>query len=427
MKHILIFILFISNLLNAQQDTVSGISGYSKHSDTGLTDLVNAAIKTNVNLEPVELEQKLLSARIDQAGYQPSPMLEFMIDDLPVNFSDAGMYKVNYSQPLKLFGKLNAMESLARINSLRPDIQKEALQIELIKMVKENYFMLSVNERLLSFNNEFKEIMNSITGSLEIKYSVGKGSQYDILKSNNEYQKLLLEEIDLSNNKKIFINNLRTLTNIDLPDDFMTKNLNILLKIIPPDMDTAKLISEMKLFNTDYKLLDQQSKENNIETTIAELERKPDMSLLTGYKYNSGKQESFLTFGIGVELPFMPWNDKRIDALISEKIIMEKKINSEVKSLDINLKNELKNIIVKINSSQEKIKYLTEVLIPQTEETFKSSLISYETAANQFIDLLDTYRTLRVNNEMLVEEETNYLILISGLEKLIGKQILTIN
>ena len=114
MKHILIFILFISNLLNAQQDTVSGISGYS---DTGLTDLVNSAIKTNVNLEPVELEQKLLSARIDQAGYQPSPMLEFMIDDLPVNFSDAGMYKVNYSQPLKLFGKLNAMESLARINS----------------------------------------------------------------------------------------------------------------------------------------------------------------------------------------------------------------------------------------------------------------------------------------------------------------------
>ncbi|MBK9333117.1 MAG: hypothetical protein IPM96_12100 [Ignavibacteria bacterium] len=82
---------------------------------------------------------------------------------------------------------------------------------------------------------------------------------------------------------------------------------------------------------------------------------------------------------------------------------------------------------MKINSSQEKIKYLNEVLIPQTEQTFKSSLISYETAANQFIDLLDTFRTLRENNKMLVEEETNYLILISSLEKIIGKQILTVN
>ncbi|MEZ4822518.1 MAG: hypothetical protein R2942_08895 [Ignavibacteria bacterium] len=128
-----------------------------------------------------------------------------------------------------------------------------------------------------------------------------------------------------------------------------------------------------------------------------------------------------------MELPFMPWNEKRIDAMIKEKIIMEKKINSEVKSLEVNLKNELKNIIVMINSSQEKIKYLNEVLIPQTEETFKSSLISYETASNQFIDLLDTYRSLIQNNKMMVEEETNYLILISNLEKIIGVQILTVN
>ncbi|MEZ4822517.1 MAG: TolC family protein [Ignavibacteria bacterium] len=294
MKHILIFILFISNLLIAQQDSTTD---NSKYSYTGLTDLVNAAIKTNVNLEPVDLEQKLLSTKIDQAGYQSSPMFEFMLDDLPVNLSDAGNYKVNYLQPLKLFGKLDAKESLAKINSLRPEIQKEALQIELIKMVKENYFMLSVNERLLSFNDEFKEIMHSITGSLEIKYSVGKGSQYDILKSNNEYQKLLLEEIELNNNKKIFLNNLRTLTNIDLPDDFKTKNLNILLKINPPDLDTTKLISEMRSNNTDYKLLDQQNKENKIETTISELERKPDLNLITGYKYNSGMQESFYHSG----------------------------------------------------------------------------------------------------------------------------------
>lgn len=424
MKRILIFILFVSNLLIAQQDTTPGNYSYS---ETGLTDLVNAAINTNVNLEPVELEKKILSAKIDQAGYQSSPMLQFMVDDLPVNFSNAGNYIVSYSQPLKLFGKLDANESLAKINSLRPEIQKEALQIELIKMVKENYFMLSVSERLLSFNNEFKEIMNSITGSLEIKYSVGKGNQYEILKSNNEYQKLLLEEIDLTNNKKVFINNLRTLTNINLPENFTTKNLGILLKINPPLLDTTQLIAEMRSNNTDYKFLEQQNKENKIETSIAELERKPDLNLLTGYKYKTGIEESFLIFGIGVQLPFMPWNEKRIDAIINEKMIREKRINSEVRSLEVSLKNELKNMIVKINSSQEKIIYLNEVLIPQTEQTFKSALFSYETASNQFIDLLDTYRTLRENNQMLVEEETNYLILISSLEKLIGKQILTIN
>ena len=354
-------------------------------------------------------------------------MLQFIVDDLPVSFNNAGNYLVNYSQPLKLFGKLDEAEKLARVSSLRPVIQREELQNELIKLVKENYFMLSVNERLLSFNDEFKQIINSITGSLEIKYSVGKGSQYEILKSNNEFQKLLLEEIELSNNKKIFINNLRALTNIDLPDDYATKNPGILLNINPPELDTTRLISDMRSNNTDYKFLDQQNEENKIETSITELERKPDLDLITGYKYKSENQGSFLLFSVAVDLPFMPWNEKRIDAMISEKILREKRIKSEERSLEVNLRNELKNSIVKINSSLEKIKYISDVLIPQTEQTFKSSLISYETASIRFIDLLDTYRTLRENNKMLIEEETNYLILISGLEKLIGKQILIIN
>jgi len=199
------------------------------------------------------------------------------------------------------------------------------------------------------------------------------------------------------------------------------------LNIPTIDMDTSKIISEMKLNNTDFKFIDQMLLVNQTEQNIIDLERKPDINLMTGYKYKSDKKASFLMFSVMVELPFMPWNEKRIDAEIQEKIYRDKKINSESKSIELNLKNELKNNIVKINSSLEKIKYLNEVLIPQTEQTFRSSLLSYETDSNQFIDLLDTYRSLRENSKMLAEEETNYLILISSLEKLIGKQILTIN
>lgn len=425
MKRILIsniiLILIFSNPLFAQKETAD------YNNSPGLNDLLNSAIETNVRLEPIEFEKKILSAKINQVSYQSSPMFQLMVDDLPVNFNNPGNYSVNFSQPLKLFGKLDEAEKLAKINSLKPEIQKKELQIELIKSVKENYFMLSVNERLLAFNQEFKEILNFITGSMEIKYSTGKGSQYDILKSNNEFQKLLLEEIELTNNKKIFINNLRTLSNIDLPDDYSTKNLDILLKINPPALDTAVLISDLKSGNTDYKYLEQENEENKIETSIAELERKPDLNLMTGYKYKTDMQGSYLLFAVEMDLPFMPWNENRIDAEIKEKMLREKRIESETKSLEVNLKNELKNNIVMINSSLEKIKYLNEVLIPQTEETYKSSLISYETSSTQFIDLLDTYRTLRENNRMLAEEETNYLILMSSLEKLIGKQILTIN
>jgi len=422
MKLIFINILIFSHLVFGQPDSV-----IIYRNNFGLNDLINAALMSNVNLKPIEFEKKILSAKTEQVNKQPSPMLQFMVDYVPVNFSRAGEYSAFYSQPLKLFGKLDAQERLARTNSQKPAIERKELENELIKSVKENYFMLSVNERLLSFNYEFRQIINNITSSLEIRYSSGKGNQFEILKSNNEFQILLLEEIELSGNKKILLNNLRTLSNLNLSDSFKTKNLEILVNIPPPDFDTIKLGEEMKSNNTEFKYLDLQLEENRIETSIARLEKKPDLNLMTGYRYMSEAGESFLAFSVSVDLPFVPWNEKRIEAEIREKIINEKKINSEARSLEVNLRNELKNIIVKINSSLEKIKYISSILIPQTEQTFRSSLISYETASVQFMDLLDTYRSLRENNRMLVEEETNYLISVSELEKLIGKQILTIN
>ena len=421
MKYILLNIFLLVNTLFSQQD-----SG-SIYNNPGLKDLINSAIINNSKLEPIEYEKKILSAAVNTVNQQSAPMAQVMVDNLPVNFMNPGEYIFTYSQPLKLFGKLDAQENLAVEMSKKPDIDRKELEIDLIKSIKENYYLLSLNERLMSFNIEYRQILEGITKSIEIRYSAGKGSQYEILKSNNEYQKLLLEEITLKNDRLILINNLALLSGKSLSYDFATKNVDLLFQLQPPELDSSRLFTDAKIGNTEFQFLDQQNEENNAELNIAKLERKPDIELMPGYKYMTEIQESFLLFSVSVEMPFMPWNAKRIKAEITEKDLMRKKINSEIKSLEVNLKNEIKNTVQKINSAQEKITYLSRILIPQTEQTFKSSLISYETAAVQFSDLLDTYRVLRENNEMLVKEETGYLILISSLEKLTGKQILTIN
>ena len=418
---ILLNIILYTGNISAQQDS----SG--NYYNPGLNDLVNSALNSNSKLLPIEYEKKILSANISSVNKQSSPMLQFMVDLLPVDFSNAGEYSVTYSQPLKLFGKLDEQERLARIKSGKPLIEKRELEIELVRSVKENYFMLSLNEKLSEFNKEFQKIMKSISSSIEIQYSTGKGNQYEILKSNNELQKLLLEEIDLRNIRKIFINNLSTLSNELLSENFKTKNIDILLKIDPPVLDSAVLIKDMNSNNIEFQYLEQLNKENISEKNIAELERKPDLELMSGYKYMSDSKENFLLFSVLIDLPFMPWNSKRIDAMLTEKLLMEKKISAEYRSLETNLGNELRNNIVKINSSLEKINYIRSILIPQTEQVFKSSLISYETSSAGFIDLLDTYRELRENNQMLFKEEIEYLISVSELEKLTGKQILTIN
>lgn len=256
-----------------------------KHFSAGLDELVTASLESNLSLKPAVLERKMLDSRVDQVNKQPSPMLEFMVDFLPVTFSHAGEYGLFYTQPLQLFGKTGANEQLAKKNTEWAGIMKKEIEYELIKSVKENYFMLSVTERMLDFNSEFQEILEGITRSLEIRYSVGKGSQYEILKSNNESQELILEEIELRNNSRILINNLRKLTNLDLSDSFKTRNTEILRSIEPPILDTAKLVSQLRENNPELLYLEQKRSEAALQRNIAELEKDPEIILRSGYRY----------------------------------------------------------------------------------------------------------------------------------------------
>ncbi len=406
----------------------SGMSdSLQKHFSAGLDELVTASLESNLSLKPADLERKMLDSRVDQVNKQPSPMLEFMVDFLPVTFSHAGEYGLFYTQPLQLFGKTGANEQLAKKNTEWAGIMKREIEYELIKSVKENYFMLSVTERMLDFNSEFQEILEGITRSLEIRYSVGKGSQYEILKSNNESQELILEEIELRNNSRILINNLRKLTNLNLPDSFKTRNTEILRSIEPPVLDTADLVSQLRENNPELLYLEQNRSEAALQRNIAELEKDPEIILRTGYRYMPDVGESFLQFVIGVGLPFMPWNKRKIDAMVSEKMIEEEKAGAEIASAEWNLRNEMRNQLVKLNSALEKIKFYSGVLIPQAEQTFRASMIAYETASADFMNVLDSYRALRENRQRYIVGQTEYLIRIAELEMLIGRQILTIN
>ena len=398
-----------------------------KHFSAGLDELVTASLESNLSLKPAVLERKMLDSRVDQVNKQPSPMLEFMVDFLPVTFSHAGEYGLFYTQPLQLFGKTGANEQLAKKNTEWAGIMKKEIEYELIKSVKENYFMLSVTERMLDFNSEFQEILEGITRSLEIRYSVGKGSQYEILKSNNESQELILEEIELRNNSRILINNLRKLTNLDLSDSFKTRNTEILRSIEPPILDTAKLVSQLRENNPELLYLEQKRSEAALQRNIAELEKDPEIILRSGYRYMPDAGESFLQFVIGVGLPFMPWNKRKIDAMVNEKMIEEEKAGAEIASAEWNLRNEMRNQLVKLNSALEKIKFYSGVLIPQAEQTFRASMIAYETASADFMNVLDSYRALRENRQRYIVGQTEYLIRIAELEMLIGRQILTIN
>lgn len=393
----------------------------------GLNELITSAVTTNSKIKPFEYEKLAVITKIDQNNKQPAPMIEIMQDKIPFNFMTAGVFSAAYSQPLKLFGKTTASEEYYSYLALKPDIAKEEIRKDIIKDVKENYFMLFQNERMLSTNLLEQEIIKSITSSIEIKYSTGKGSQNDILKSNSELQKLLYEEIQLKTEKKIILNNLRTLTAINLPENYRTKDVELLLSARTIYKDTLQLQKQLVENNPEFKYLEYEKKVISLEKNIAVLERKPDITLRTGYMYMSDVNEHAFQLGVGIELPFMPWNSRRIDAMIEEARYKEMQIESQYNSSIVYAMSELRNKISLADTQIEKIKFIREITIPQLEQTLKAGLISYQSNESEYMNVIDSYRMLRENDFTLIEEETKYLIYMNEIERLVSIEILKIN
>lgn len=421
MKYLILIIIFSANVSFAQNYLDSS------DSNKGLGDLIESALKNNSRLTPVGFQKEAESTKTGQLDKQPAPMLDFTVDMIPTSLENPPRYTTVFAQKLVLPGKLEERGLLGDINAKEQDVIKSQIQVELIKQVKENYFNLYLNERMMEFSSEFQSIISNIITSQEISYVVGKGKQYQILKSNNELQKLVLEQIELDENKKILINNLGILANEKLSDNIKTRNIYLLTRIKPIQLDSNELIKQMRKFNPVYRMIDVKIEENRIEKSIAGYEKTPDIILKTGYRHVSENAGNFLMFGFGIDLSFMPWNTKRIDSKIKEKEILEKKYAAVYETTDQYLLKDVQNKIVQIKSTLDKVKYIREVLIPQTDQTFLSNLGSYESASEDFSNLLDSYRDLREANLMIAEMETKYLIQLSQLEFLIGNQIFTIN
>ena len=416
---ILNIILLTAGISYGQSDSV-----FVPH---GLNDLIESAVVRNSELSPVEYKRRVELTKKTQVSMQPAPNLELMTDLIPVDLEGRPRYKVILSQGIVLSDKLGESEKLVEASAKDQEITKDVIRLQLTRDIKLNYFRLYLTEKMLEYNEEYSEILQSVIKSQEINYSVGKGVQNHILKSNNELQKLELERMDLESMRRVYINNLEVLSNTTLDTSFSTQNVNLILILKAQMPDTTELIADMLTNNPEFKLIDNKILKNKIQKNLAGTERTPDLMITGGYSYNAQMYKSFIMVGLGISLPFVPWNSKRIDAKIEETELLDKQYLEEYKTTSQYLIKDMRNSLEKIRTSSERLEYIKNVLLPQTDQTFKSSLQAYVSATDDFLNLLDSYRSLREANLMLLEEQADYLMQVSELEFIIGKQIFKIN
>jgi outer membrane protein TolC len=246
------------------------------------------------------------------------------------------------------------------------------------------------------------------------------GKQADVLRAQTELSMLINEGVNLLQEKKTAEAMLNSILN--RPTDRPLGHV--------PDIDESGIafsfdrIKLLALKNRPEIIAMQKNIEmNQAEVEVAEREIKPDFMVRFMYKEMVSSTEDFWSTMVGVNIPIAFWSANKFKGKIEEARINTLKAKKDLRSMENMVLFEVRDAIVKVETQRNLTRLFRSTVIPQAEQTLRSTSASYQTGGTEFLMLIDACRTLltaRLEYHMAV---MNLMTGLASLEQATGLSI----
>lgn len=392
--------------------------------------LVSEALEKNQSLEAARLDYKSKNLMVRPARALPDPMIEFGVMSVPINtFSlnreDMTQKIVGVTQVFPYPGKLRLAEAAAQSDADAMNLQIRVYEENLKFEVRRTFYewAYSVEAKRITESN-----LTEITLFTQIamqRYSLGAGTQWDILDAQLEQSKLNKEIRTLSQNISSFQAMMAGLLGRNAKvDGVPAVDFTPTLKL-----DETELIRRADEKNPVLIYMRAIAAAADKATEAARRERYPNFSVNLSYGQRSNgemngvtvKRPDFVSLIFGVEAPIYS-KRKQIplaDSAETTGLAIRKMIAEKTLMIHAAIRDKMSRIK---NADDIEELYRTGIL-PQARTAAKSALASYQVSKVDFMALRTSQISL-LNYELeYYEIRINREIDIAGLELLIGETI----
>ncbi|MGB4781854.1 TolC family protein [Candidatus Methylomirabilis sp.] len=362
-----------------------------------LGELLAEGLRSNPEILAARKAAEAAQARIAQARSLDDPELNIESWSIPLNqpgnFNKANTHMVNLRQRLPFPGKLRLRGEVASQEQAMAAARYRAKEREVIAAVKKGYYDLFMADREIQITQEQLDLLERILKIAEVRYSVGKVTQQDVLKAQVEQSDLINRLIIAEQERATAEARLNTLLNrhTDAPIGRTTEHE-------PPAMpfEQADL----------YKLaLDSSPQVQEAASGITQAERShelaiknqkyPDFTVGLGYWYvpQADSQHTYtgmLTFTI----PFF-WTKSKHDKEVEEASAQIARAEASYRATKNLAFLEVRESTTKLNAARKSVTLYRTGLLPQAELSLKAAEAAYQTGRLEFTGLLETERSLR--------------------------------
>jgi outer membrane protein TolC len=379
-----------------------------------LGSLVREAMERNPEIAAARRAVQAKRARVPQARAWPDPRISLSYGGnllppftlMPGDPSSAR--QIMAEQEIPYPGKTRLRSQIASRDADAETLTYEAVWRRVAADVKQAYFDLYFADQSLSTLRKDRELLEKFEKVAEIRYSVGKAAQQDVLKAQVELSKLAERETVLQQTRQTLLAQLNSLR--DLPVDTPLGHPGE----VRPSVFLFSLDELVAAAQANYPALQRQRTmvdENRLAVDLARREVRPDFSVGYTYMQRHGMPDMYgITFSTSLPI----FRRHKQDMAIAEAAAnLESSRHMEANELTL-LRYRVKQEALEVQTTEQLLKLYSQAIIPQSSLALESSVTSYETGAADFLTVLSNFTTV-------LEYELNYRQQLVNHEKALAR------
>ena len=384
--------LFVITLMAAASIAQAEISAPAE--PLRLSDLVREALDRNPEIQAARRGVEAKRARIPQArawadptvtvGYGGNvvPPFTLMRDDPSSARQIMAEQEIPYPGKTRLRGQIAEREAEAESRSV------EDISRRVVAEVKETYFELYTADRSLETLQKDREILQKLAKVAEIRYSVGKAAQQDILRAQLELSRLTERETLLEETRRTLEAQLNSLR--DLPVDSPVGPTGAIQQSpLAQSLDELQAAAE-----SGFPALKRQQtliESNRLAVDLARREVRPNFSVGYTYMQRTGIPDMYgITFSTSLPI----WRHSKQDMTIREAAENLEAARRTEQNERAVLRYRVKQEYLQAESAARVLNLYSQGIMPQSRLTLESSLATYETGAIDFQTVLGNFTTI---------------------------------
>lgn len=337
------------------------------------------------------------------------PTLEAQIWQWPINTVNplnTNMYMLTASQDIPGRGKRQLQQTLAEKDAALAGNAIATRARDIVEQVKRAYADLFVSRKAIEIHLASVDLLRQFADVSTIKYSTGRISQQDVLKSVLEISKLHQDLVMHEESAQRASAQLNTLLNRppETPIGAIGEPPERLL--LPPTEELQRRALER---HPELRGAALSVERAQAAAAAANAAYKPDFTVGGGYMLMPRDHDAW-TASVGITWPTARWARGRLDAQKAVATAEVEAARAEQRAMESQVRLAVHDAYIRVKSAEQRAALLRTTVVPQSQHTLEVARAAYQTDRVDLLALID-------NQRELLDAQLGYFRALSELEQ----------